>query len=74
MNFFIGIHAMKISQRLLNYFDHRKSKSTKKSRTRFRNDICNHWDLDYLSAAELEERMLEDNIETTVPLKKQDVE
>ncbi|HAW17295.1 hypothetical protein N8Z34_01465 [Oceanospirillaceae bacterium] len=65
---------MKISQRLLNYFDHRKSKSTKKSRTRFRNDICNHWDLDYLSAAELEERMLEDNIETTVPLKKQDVE
>ena len=65
---------MKISQRLLNYFDHRKSESTKKSRTRFRNDICNHWDLDYLSAAELEERMLEDNIETTVPLKKQDVE
>ena len=50
------------------------SKSTKKSRTRFRNDICNHWDLDYLSAAELEERMLEDNIETTVPLKKEDVE
>ena len=65
---------MKIRQRLLNYFDHRKSKSTKKSRTRFRNDICNHWDLDYLSAAELEERMLEDNIETTVPLKKQDLE
>ena len=65
---------MKISQRLLNYFDYRKSKSTKKSRTRFRNDICNHWDLDYLSAAELEERMLEDNIETTVPLKKQDLE
>lgn len=65
---------MKISHRLLSYFDHRKSKSTKKSRTRFRNDICNHWDLDYLSAAELEERMLEDNIETTVPLKKQDLE
>ena len=64
---------MKISQRLLNYFDRYKTKSTKKSRTRFRNDICNHWDLDYISAEELEERLLDEQIETTVPLKKQDM-
>ena len=65
---------MSISNRLLSYFNKKKSESTDKNHTRYRNDICNHWDLDYLSAAELEERMLEDNIETTVPLKKQDVE
>ena len=64
---------MKISQRLLNYFDRYKTKSTKKSRTRFRNDICNHWDLDYISAEELEERLLDEQIETTVPRKKQDM-
>lgn len=65
---------MKISQTLLNYFDRFKSKSTKKSRTRFRNDICNHWDLDYISAEELEQRLQEDAIETTLPRKKQDLE
>ncbi len=65
---------MKISQILLNYFDRFKSKSTKKSRTRFRNDICNHWDLDYISAEELEARLQEKNVETTVPRKKQDLE
>ena len=65
---------MSISNRLLSYFNKKKSESTDKNHTRYRNDICNHWDLDYLSAAELEERMLEDNIETTVPLKKQDLE
>ena len=65
---------MKITQRLLSYFDRKQSKSTKKSRTRFRNDICNHWDLDYLSVAELEERLLEDKVETTVTHKKQDME
>jgi hypothetical protein len=64
---------MKISQRLLNYFDRYKTKSTKKSRTRFRNDICNHWDLDYISAEELEERLLDEKIETTVPRKIQDM-
>jgi uncharacterized small protein (DUF1192 family) len=64
---------MKITQRLLSYFDRKQSKSTKKSRTRFRNDICNHWDLDYMSVAELEERLLEDKVETTIPLKKQDL-
>ena len=64
---------MNISQRLLNYFDRYKTKSTKKSRTRFRNDICNHWDLDYISAEELEERLLDEKIETTVPRKKQDM-
>jgi hypothetical protein len=66
------LNSMKISQRLLNYFDRKKSKSTKKSRTRFRNDICNHWDLDYLSTAELEERLLDETVETTIPLKKLD--
>tara|TARA_B100000768_G_C11103001_1_gene299929 strand:- start:263 stop:460 length:198 start_codon:yes stop_codon:yes gene_type:complete len=65
---------MKITQRLLSYFDRKQSKSTKKSRTRFRNDICNHWDLDYMSVAELEERLLEDKVETTVTHKKQDME
>ena len=65
--------TMKISQRLLNYFDRYKSKSTKKSHTRFRNDICNHWDLDYISAEELEKRLLDEQIETTVPRKKQDM-
>jgi hypothetical protein len=72
MNYSAEIHIMKISQRLLSYFDRHKTKSTKKSRTRFRTDICNHWDLDYLSTAELEERLLDDTVETTIPLKKLD--
>jgi len=63
---------MRITQKLLDYFDRKKSKSTKKSRTRFRNDICNHWDLDYMSVAELEERLLDEKVETTVTRKKQD--
>jgi len=66
------ISAMRITQKLLDYFDRKKSKSTKKSRTRFRNDICNHWDLDYMSVAELEERLLDEKVETTVTRKKQD--
>lgn len=68
-----GINAMSISQKLLNYFDRKKSKSTQKNHTRFRNDICNHWDLDYMSAAELEARLLEDVVETTTIWKKQDL-
>ncbi|MFQ3228203.1 MAG: hypothetical protein ACI8RW_001596, partial [Porticoccaceae bacterium] len=48
---------MTISTRLLNYFNRKKSESTDKNHTRFRNDICNHWDLDYLSLEELEERL-----------------
>ncbi|MDE0956096.1 MAG: hypothetical protein OSA07_06455 [Pseudomonadales bacterium] len=64
--------AMGISQKLLNYFNRKNSKSTQKNRTRFRNDICNHWDLDYMSSAELEERLLEDVVETTIVHKKED--
>jgi hypothetical protein len=66
------MNAMIISQKLLNYFNRKKSKSTQKNRTRFRNDICNHWDLDYMSVSELEERLLEDVVETTIVHKKQD--
>ena len=64
---------MSISQKLLNYFDVMNSKSTQKNHTRFRNDICNHWDLYYMSAAELEARLSEDVVETTISRKKQDL-
>ena len=66
------INDMKITQRLLSYFDRKQSKSTNKNRTRFRNDICNHWDLDYMSVEELEERLLDEKVETTITRKKQD--
>ena len=63
---------MAISDRLLAYFNRRKSKSTDKHHTQFRHDICNHWDLDYLSMEELEERLKDSDIETTIPRKKKD--
>ena len=65
---------MVISKRLLKYFNHKASKSSDKNHTRFRNDICNHWDLDYLSKEDLE-MILEDkdgNIDTTIPKKKKE--
>jgi len=65
---------MAISKKLLNYFNRKASKSSDKNHTRYRNDICNHWDLDYLSKEELE-RILEDKddiIDTTIPRKKKD--
>ena len=34
--------------------------------------ICNHWDLDYLSLEELEARLVEPNIETTIVRKKKE--
>ena len=46
---------MTISSRLLKYFNRRKSESTDKIHTRYRNDICNHWDLDYMSAEEIDD-------------------
>ncbi|MAH72727.1 MAG: hypothetical protein CBC09_01425 [Cellvibrionales bacterium TMED49] len=58
---------MSISGKLLDYFNRRKSKSTDKDHTRFRNDICNHWDLDYLSLDEIEEQLKKNNVETTLP-------
>ncbi len=63
---------MTISTRLLNYFNRKKSESTDKNHTRFRNDICNHWDLDYLSLEELEERLADPTVETTITRKKKD--
>ena len=65
---------MAISEKLLKYFNRKASKSSDKNHTRYRNDICNHWDLDYLSKEELE-RILEEkdgNLDTTIPRKKKD--
>ena len=64
---------MTISTRLLNYFNRKKSESTDKNHTRFRNDICNHWDLDYLSLEELEERLADPTVETPITRKKKDL-
>ena len=63
---------MAISDRLLAYFNRRKTQSTDKDHTRFRHDICNHWDLDYLSMEELEQRLLEKKTQTTFARKKKD--
>lgn len=60
---------MSLSSILLNYFNRKKSKSTDKNHSRFRNDICNHWDLDYLSLDELEEQ-LKRGVDTTIVRKK----
>ena len=65
---------MKISNRLINYFNRKKSKSSDKNHTRYRNDICNHWDLDYVSVDQLEELLKQDNIETTLTRKKRDLD
>ena len=65
---------MAISEKLLKYFNRKASNSSDKNHTRYRNDICNHWDLDYLSKEELE-RILEDkdgSIDTTIPRVKKD--
>ena len=63
---------MTISKRLLKYFNRKKSDSTDKNHTRYRNDICNHWDLDYMSIEEIDRRLEEGNIETTIVRKKKD--
>jgi len=65
---------MKISNRLINYFNRKKSKSSDKNHTRYRNDICNHWDLDYVSVEQLEELLKQDNVETTLTRKKRDLD
>ena len=65
---------MAISEKLLKYFNRKASKSSDKNHTRYRNDICNHWDLDYLSKEDLE-KILEDKdgkIDTTISRKKKD--
>ena len=63
---------MEISKKLLHYFDRRKSKSTDKDHTRYRNDICNHWDLDYLSVEEIDKRLNEEDIETAITRRKRE--
>ncbi len=63
---------MAISDRLLKYFNRKKSDSTDKNHTRYRNDICNHWDLDYLSLEELDKLLAEGPVETTLVRKKKD--
>ena len=63
---------MGISKKLLKYFNRKASKSSDKNHTRYRNDICNHWDLDYLSMEELEERLKDSDLETTITRKKKD--
>ena len=63
---------MSISQRLLKYFNRKSSDSTEKNHTRYRNDICNHWDLDYLSLEEIDKRLEAGNLETAVVRKKKD--
>jgi hypothetical protein len=57
---------MPISDRLLKYFNRRKSDSTDKDHTRYRNDICNHWDLDYMSMEEIDKCLQADRVETTI--------
>jgi hypothetical protein len=66
------MNFMAISEKLLKYFNRKASKSSDKNHTRYRNDICNHWDLDYLSMEELEERLKDSNIETTIPRRKKE--
>ena len=64
---------MAISDRLLKYFNRKKSDSTDKNHTRYRNDICNHWDLDYLSVEEIDKRLEAGNVETTLVRKKKEL-
>ncbi|MDA8681078.1 hypothetical protein N9M08_00900 [Porticoccaceae bacterium] len=64
---------MGISKRLLDYFNREKSSSTDKNHTRYRNDICNHWDLDYMSIDEIDRRLQDSNVTTTKERIKQDL-
>ena len=63
---------MDITDRLLKYFNRKKSDSTDKNHTRYRNDICNHWDLDYMSLEEIDRRLQGGYLETTIARKKKD--
>ena len=63
---------MAFTDRLLRYFNRKKSESTDKNHTRFRNDICNHWDLDYMSLEEIDKRLQDDTLETTIVRNKKD--
>ena len=68
----MGRRGLGVSKKLLDYFNRKKSKSSDKNHTRYRNDICNHWDLDYVSVEQLEELLRQDNVETTIKRTKKD--
>ena len=63
---------MAITDRLLKYFNRKRSDSTDKNHTRYRNDICNHWDLDYMSLEEIDRRLQGGDLETAIARKKKD--
>ena len=63
---------MSLSKKILNYFNRKETKSTDKNHSRYRNDICNHWDLDYLSIEEIEDKLADLELVTTIPKKKKE--
>ena len=63
---------MSLSKKILNYFNRKETKSTDKNHIRYRNDICNHWDLDYLSIEEIEDKLADSELVTTIPKKKKE--
>ena len=63
---------MSLSKKILNYFNRKETKSTDKNHSRYRNDICNHWDLDYLSIEEIEDKLGDSELVTTIPKKKKE--
>ena len=63
---------MSLSKKILNYFNRKETKSTDKNHSRYRNDICNHWDLDYLSIEEIENKLADSELVTTIPKKKKE--
>ena len=63
---------MSLSKKILNYFNRKETKSTDKNHSRYRNDICNHWDLDYLSIGEIEDKLADSELVTTIPKKKKE--
>ena len=63
---------MSLSKKILNYFNRKETKSTDKNHSRYRNDICNHWDLDYLSIEEIEDKLADSELITTIPKKKKE--
>jgi len=68
----MGRGRLGVSKKLLDYFNRKKSKSSDKNHTRYRNDICNHWDLDYVSVEQLEELLKQGDVETTIKRTKKD--
>ena len=63
---------MSLSKKILNYLNRKETKSTDKNHSRYRNDICNHWDLDYLSIEEIEDKLADSELVTTIPKKKKE--